>query len=611
MLYVVVTKQYKVIANEIRLYMSFIAKHNGYRRILNPIIDNPIFFIFQFIIINAPVWTYWITQFCPYLRLYAILAAPITLFAAYVLTVVVNRIPKVKVPIYIVTYALSVFEVYIILNFGIRFSHSIFQLIAETTSDEVSEFFSAYILTSKVLIYVILIAAVAGINVLVEISDKVRNAISRCFQFIVNRFAIMVTVILLLSGTASVCRDIRFARYLLTYPYVEVPSKLERAAYSTNYTTFGNLVYAVYMHYSTMQDLELLVRTLSGISEVSSDYTSENVILILGESFNKHHSSLYGYTLPTNPELEKELNNLYVMTDVVSPHNATSKCLRKLFSFSSQDDDQYWANTPLFPALYKTVGYDVAFLSNQECKEGSTSIWNSINNCLVNESTIQYLYDYVNPSTYGYDMDLVEEYGNIPSKDGDRNLVIFHLIGQHVEYNDKYPETEAAFTLSDYEDRKGLTEMQKETIMHYDNATHYNDKVVASIIDEFRNEDAIIVYLSDHSDEVYDYRNHFGRSHEPVISQERAMHQYEVPFMIWVSDIYKETHPVIVEQIQRAVARPFMTDDLPHLMLDLAGINCEWFDPSRSLINDLYNISRKRLLEDSKQDYDEIVKSSN
>ena len=587
--------------------MSFIAKNKGYRRILNPIVDNPIFFIFQFMIINAPVWAYWITQFCPYLRLYGILAAPITFFAAYILTAIVNRIPKLKVPIYIMTYALSIFEVYIILNFGIRFSHSIFQLIAETTSDEVSGFFSAYILTSKVLIYVILIAAVAGINVLAERSDNVRKAIAGCVQFIVNRFAILVTAILLLSGTASVCRDIRFARYLLTSPYVEVPGKLERAAYSTNYTTFGNFVYAVYMHYSTMQDLELLVKTLSEISDVSSDCTSENVILILGESFNKHHSSLYGYTLPTNPELEKELNNLYLMTDVVSPHNATSKCLRKLFSFSTQDDDLYWANTPLFPALYKSAGYNVTFLSNQECGEGSNSIWNSINNCLVNESTIPYLYDYVNPSTYGYDMDLVEEYERLPSKEGNRNFVIFHLIGQHVNYNDKYPETETVFTLGDYEDRSGLTEVQKETIMHYDNATHYNDKVVASIIDRFRDKEAIVIYLSDHSDEVHDYRNHFGRSHEPVISQGRARHQYEVPFMIWVSEIYKETHPDIVEKIQRSVDRPFMTDDLPHLMLEIAGINSEWFDPSRSLINDRYDIGRKRLLEDSKQDYDQIV----
>ena len=81
------------------------ARYNVFGRILKPIINNPVFFIFQFIIINAPVWAYWITQFCPYLRLYAILAAPITLFVAYVLTTIVNRMPKVKLPVYIITYS--------------------------------------------------------------------------------------------------------------------------------------------------------------------------------------------------------------------------------------------------------------------------------------------------------------------------------------------------------------------------------------------------------------------------------------------------------------------------------------------------------------------------
>lgn len=582
-------------------------KKKEYRRILNPIIDNPIFFIFQFIIINTPVWAYWITQFCPYLRLYAILAAPITFFVAYTLTVLINRIPKLKVPIYIITYALSIFEVYIVLNFGERFSHSMFQLIAETTLDEASGFLKAYIFTSKVLIYAIFIVVFVVFNAFAEKSCR-KSIIAKCVQFIVNKFAIMISVILLLSGTASVYRDIRFMRCLLTCPYIEVPSKLERFAYSTNYTTFGKIVYAVYMHYSTKEDLELLVKTMSGISDVSSNDVSENIILILGESFNKHHSSLYGYALPTNSALEEESNNLYVMTDVVSPHNATSKCLRKLFSFSSQDNDLYWANTPLFPALYKAAGYHVTFLSNQECLGGGNGIFNSINNCLVNESIIPYLYDYINSSVYNYDMDLVAEYEKITVLKGHPNFVIFHLIGQHVDYNDKYPKSEIAFTLSDYEGLVNLNKEQKETIMHYDNATHYNDKVVASIIDKFRNEDAIIIYLSDHSDEVYDYRNHFGRSHEPMIERGRAMHQYEVPFIIWVSDKYKEIHPDMIDKIERSVNRPFMTDDLPHLMLEIAGITCEWFEPSRSLINYKYDISRKRLLEDSKQDYDEIIK---
>lgn len=417
--------------------------------------------------------------------------------------------------------------------------------------------------------------------------------------------------ILVLFSAISIYRDTRFTKCLLTSNHTEVYNKLVNFTYGDNYTTFGKMVFASYIYFSTLNESDILAETLNSISNVTSTFKSKNIIFILGESFNKYHSSLYGYNLETNPNLNAEKDNLFIMTDVVSPHNSTAKCLRKLFSFASQDNDLLWAKTPLFPALYKIQGYNVTFVSNQESAK-SDSIYNIVNNCLINNSTLPYLYDNTNNLIHQFDTQLLDEYNSIRngSNAEQPKLVIFHLLGQHIGYDQRYPESETVFTKDDYQHRSDLDEKQKEIVAHYDNATRYNDKVISSIIDIFRNEDAIIIYLSDHSDEVYDYRDHFGRSCESIITKGCAMHQYEVPFMIWVSDKYKENHPDIVEQIGKSVDRPFMTDDIPHLMLDLAGIECEWFEPSRSLINDLYNVNRKRLLEESKQDYDEIVKSS-
>lgn len=591
--------------------MSSIAYNKGIKKILAPIIREPIFLAFQILILNTPVWIFWITQYSSFFKLYAILAAPIILFTAYILTIAVYLIPKSKVSLYVVTYILTIFETYIILNFGTRFNPSIFQLIAETTLNEAREFISTYIFTSNVLIYICALSALVGINIYAEKSYCIKNLVSKCVQYVVSKIALGVSVIILLCGTTSFFRDVRFIHCLISYPYTQVPGKLDRFVYGTNYTTFGKCIVAIYFHCSIMKDSDRLAKTMSELADVSSDFTSKKIVLILGESFNKYHSSLYGYTLQTNSLIERERNNLYVMTDVVSPHNATSKCLRKLFSFSNQDSDVYWADTPLFPALYKAAGFKVALLSNQESKESSNNLWNSINNCLVSEETIPYQYDYINKQVYNLDMELVKEYesklvdvwASVPQ------LVIFHLNGQHVNYNERYPEQNVAYNFKDYQARTDLNEAQKEVVMHYDNATHYNDKVVSSIIDLFRNEDAVIIYLSDHGDEVYDYRDHFGRSHEPIITLGRAKYQYEVPFMIWVSDTYKENHPILIDKIASAVDKPFMTDDIPHLMLDLAGISSMWFEPSRSLVNEQYNANRKRLLEDSKQDYDTIIRS--
>lgn len=583
----------------------------NHKILINPILKNPVLFIFLYIIINIPVCIFWVMQYFPNFK-YVLLSVPITSFTAYIFTTIASLISVSKVFIYIVIYILSIFEAYLILNFGTRFSPTIFQLIAETTPNEVEGFFTTYLFTPQSLIYTIIATILAAINVFVERSQFVKNLVSNFVYRFVYRFSILVSFLILFCGALSIYRDVRFVHCLLVYPYTEVPDKISSHTYGTKFTTFGNIIFAGYMYNSTSNDADRLAETMAGISNVTANYTSKNVVFILGESFNKYHSSLYGYSLPTNQFLEKEKNNLFVMSDVVSPHNTTSKCLRKLFSFSNQDNNLYWATTPLFPALYKYVGYNVSYLSNQESLQSSENIFDVMNNSFVNELTIPYLYDYVNSNVYDFDMDLVKEYERI-KQDTDTNspkLVVFHLIGQHMGYNNRYPESDVIFTKQDYQHRTDLNDAQKEMVAHYDNATSYNDKVVSSIIDLFRNEDAVVVYLSDHSDEVYDYRDYIGRSYEAIITKGRAMYQYEVPFMIWVSDKYKERHPCMIDKLSKSINRPFMTDDLPHLMLELAGIKYNLFDPTRSLINDQYNAGRKRLLGDTKQDYDEIIEST-
>lgn len=583
-----------------------------YKNILNPILQNPIFFIFQVLIINAPIWVYWITQYQPYLRLYTILATPITLFLAYTLTIALYFVPKSKVYLYALSYVFSLIEIYVIINFGTRFTSLIIQLIAETNTNETYEFVSSYILTRKFLFFCFFATMFIGINACVEKFEEKVIYICKQKLHIPHIISFLSVSMLLLLGTISLYRDIRFLKCIFSNNHTEAIPMLTNYIYGDNYTSFGKIFFSLYLYSTTLTESDKIAENLKSISNITSNFSSKNIVLILGESFNKYHSSLYGYDQKTNPLLESKLNNLFLFTDAITPHISTSYCLRKLFSFANQDSQIYWIDTPLFPVFFKSAGYSVTFMSNQECPKKNDSMWDAINNFLVHQSTIPYLFDYVNSVKHQFDLTLVDEFKNNYHRIHTQNykLTIFHLLGQHVAYNERYPESDTFFTKNDYQHRKDLNDKQKEIIAHYDNATLYNDKVVASIIDIFSNEDAIVIYLSDHSDEVYDYRDQFGRSHETFITKGRAQFLYEVPFMIWVSDKYKEAHPDIIKRIENSVNRPFMTDDLPHLMLDLAGIECEWFEPSRSLINDQYNVNRKRLLEDSKQDYDEIMKSA-
>lgn len=184
-------------------------------------------------------------------------------------------------------------------------------------------------------------------------------------------------------------------------------------------------------------------------------------------------------------------------------------------------------------------------------------------------------------------------------------------MGQHVKYEARYPDEEQNhhFTADDIR-RPDLSAADRQVIADYDNATRYNDEVIDRLCSLYERRDAVLVYLSDHGDEVNDYRRHVGRSHQRPVTAGEAWTQYEIPMMIWCSDVYRENHPDLVERIAASVDKPFMSDDLPHLLYDLAGIESPAYHPERSVLNPNYTLPQRPLLQSPDMIYEEIIKKS-
>lgn len=70
------------------------------------------------------------------------------------------------------------------------------------------------------------------------------------------------------------------------------------------------------------KELEQCREVLSKICVDACDFSVTNIIVVIGESYNRHHSSLYGYGLDTNPLLSKR-EGLLAFSDVISPINGT------------------------------------------------------------------------------------------------------------------------------------------------------------------------------------------------------------------------------------------------------------------------------------------------
>jgi len=149
----------------------------------------------------------------------------------------------------------------------------------------------------------------------------------------------------------------------------------------------------------------------------------------------------------------------------------------------------------------------------------------------------------------------------------------------------------------------------RKNIAYYDCATWYNDSVMGAIVDRFKDEEAIIIFFSDHGEEVYGpgSLHHCGRSHTTNITRNIAVNEYSVPMWIYCSPKYARKHPDIVKAIRKAKDKPFMTDAASHLILGLTGVKTKYYRPQLDPLSPAYNSKRKRLMQHV-VDYDSIVK---
>ena len=144
-----------------------------------------------------------------------------------------------------------------------------------------------------------------------------------------------------------------------------------------------------------------------------------------------------------------------------------------------------------------------------------------------------------------------------------------------------------------------------DVIAHYDNANLYNDYVLNEIINKFEGDDALLVYFSDHGEEVYEL-GYMG--HGTAMASEDFRYQLRVPMFIWMSDKFIERHNQIVPKIRDRKFWPLLTSDIGHFLIDVAGIETESFDSARSFINFQYDKKKPRLVMGG-WDYDKHVEA--
>ena len=335
-------------------------------------------------------------------------------------------------------------------------------------------------------------------------------------------------------------------------------------------------------------------RDLYDVNAQMTTSDSTLVVVVIGESCNRNHMSIYGYHRPTTPRLASR-NDIWVFDNVISANSNTLSSVMLFLTENNMDFQRPMDSCiHIFDVLH-TTPYKSYWLSNQS----PIGLWdNGVSNLASNADVVSFVNVMSSSSMEStqmasFDQKLFEPLGKALSENEKHKVVFLHLMGCHTQYNRRYPRGFAHF--------KGAKDKRGKVVDAYDNAIYYSDFVVDSLFStlavysqQHPNVRISALYFSDHGENVYDEGDYCGHDYSGKIPHANV----EIPFVLWFSESQQaslQSENVCLEQRLHA---PYMIDDLFHTLMDLAAVRASCFDDRRSLVNKDFDASRKRILED-------------
>lgn len=377
-----------------------------------------------------------------------------------------------------------------------------------------------------------------------------------------------------------------------TYAYVRFRAGDSLPQYSSLTRTL-HAGYILRQHLKLIDHLGVLCRTgLEG--EITAKADSIQYVFIIGESGGALHSSLYGYDKDTNPLLARRLDagEMIVYSDMVTISDVTHGVMQTLFNV--KQEGLGFGQSPLLPVVFSKEGYHTQLYDNQYFEGHGVTF-------LSDKELSQIMFDHRNTHPYNYDGEMIDDIQFEPRG----GLTIIHLLGQHYTYADRYPhDTFTRFKPSQYQG----TPEQRQIKAHYDNASVYVDYVIDKVIKRLEDREAVVIYTSDHGEEVFDVDDYMG--HGTAATSGNIEYQMHVPLLIWGSEKFRAKHPEMWKTLQSHTSLPLHNRDLSQTVLGVAGISNEYTDSTRSLASPAFEARMPRIVLFS-VDYDKALRERN
>jgi len=310
------------------------------------------------------------------------------------------------------------------------------------------------------------------------------------------------------------------------------------------------------------------------------------IVLVIGEAARRENFQIYGYERENNPKLSKE-NNLIPFTEFTTCANFTlTSVTQMLSSVGPANYDEAYNELGLI-AAFKESGYKTYWMTNQEYTPGS--IYN-----LYSKSADVFKNLFTTFGNTNNDSVCIPVLDDILNDQNNKKFIIIHTIGSHYRYNHRYPKNFSKYkpdldgfvSIANYNE-----EHKKEYVNSYDNSILFTDYFLTEIISRLKNreEESIMMYLSDHGENLYDdERGLFLHG-----TSNPSKYELEIPMFLWHSNNFDKT---VVNRLHQVKDEKLSSEIVFHTLSNLGGFVTNLHDYKYDLLTDSLVVGRRTVL---------------
>ena len=298
-------------------------------------------------------------------------------------------------------------------------------------------------------------------------------------------------------------------------------------------------------------------------------------VLVIGESQNRNNMSAYGYDRETTPWLSsmKGVKNFIMLDKAYSCHTHTVPVLTYALTAKNQYNDLKLGESLSLLEVVEAAGFETVWVSNQV----KYSAWDTPITVIADEANQQFWYNNnvgEKTSTNHYDLKLVDSVEQI--KLSNKMLIVFHLMGNHGSYRERYPR--------DFKKFDG-----RNTLDEYDNSILYNDYVVKNLLEKVKALPDFkgFIYFSDHADAVLQGLAHDASNFVPEMTH--------VPMYMYFTDSYVNEFADKFAKLDKAKNVTFTNDLIFNTVLSIMDVQVEKiYEVRNDILSDEYDEDARR-----------------